>query len=362
MKKILTVVLPAYNELNNIDFLLQNLAKADAHEQIKRVIYVDDDSPDGSSEYIKSLSYSHYEVLCIHRIGRQGLSSAVVEGVMLADTEYVAVMDADGQHEPEDLMGMLKQAQSEKADFVVGSRFKAKDSLDNHTGLRHHISKKGNALCNFILKRELTDPLTGFFLFKRKIFLDAVREMKPTGFKILLEFLYRIRNNNIEVVEYPIQFRSRHDGESKLDSKVLLEFIDQILGFITKGLFPEKLFGFLLVGASGLIVHLSLLYVLLFAVGIGFSLAQGLATLISMISNFSLNNILTFRRNRLSGWRWLKGLIYFIAVCSIGATANVGAAAYLNSAGESWWLSGIFGLFVGTIFNFALSRFFIWKP
>jgi dolichol-phosphate mannosyltransferase len=110
MKKILTVVLPAYNELNNIDFLLQNLAKADLQQQIKRVIYVDDDSPDGSGEYIKSLSITPFDVLCIHRIGRQGLSSAVVEGVMLADTDYVAVMDADGQHLPEDLMGMLKQA------------------------------------------------------------------------------------------------------------------------------------------------------------------------------------------------------------------------------------------------------------
>ena len=362
MNPILTVVLPAYNERNNIDFLLQNLAKADVHQQIKRVIYVDDDSPDGSSEYIKSLANPPFEVLCIHRIGRQGLSSAVVEGVMLADTEYVAVMDADGQHEPNDLMGMLNLALTEKAGFVVGSRFKAQESLDNHIGFRHFISKKGNALCNFILKRELTDPLTGFFLFKRSIFLDAVREMKPTGFKILLEFLYRIRNNNIDVVEYPIQFRTRHDGESKLDSKVLLEFIDQILGFITKGLFPEKLFGFLLVGASGLVVHLGLLYVMLFIFGVSFNLAQSLATLSSMVSNFSLNNVLTFRRNRLTGWRWLKGLVYFIAVCSIGATANVGAAAYLNGSGESWWLSGLLGVLVGTIFNFALSRFFIWKP
>ena len=362
MKHILTVVLPAYNERNNIDFLLQNLAKADMHQQIKRVIYVDDDSPDGSSEYIKSLANAHFEVLCIHRIGRQGLSSAVVEGVMLADTEYVAVMDADGQHEPTDLMGMLNLALKDKIDFVVGSRFKAQDSLDNHTGLRHFISKKGNALCNFILKRELTDPLTGFFLFKRSIFLGAVRDMKPTGFKILLEFLYRIRSNNIEVVDYPIQFRTRHEGESKLDSRVLLEFIDQILGFLTKGLFPENLFGFLLVGASGLIVHLSLLYILLFPVGVNFELSQSLATLTSMISNFSLNNILTFRRNRLRGWRWVKGLLYFVVVCSIGATANVGAAAYLNNAGESWWLSGLMGILVGTIFNFALSRFFIWKP
>ena len=362
MKPILTVVLPAYNELNNIDFLLQSLAQADTDHQIKRVIYVDDDSPDGSSEYIKSLNNPPFEVLCIHRIGRQGLSSAVVEGVMLADTDYVAVMDADGQHEPKDLMGMLNLAVTSQVDFVVGSRFKAQDSLDNHTGLRHFISKKGNALCNFILKRELTDPLTGFFLFKRTIFLNAVREMRPTGFKILLEFLYRIRKNNIEVVDYPIQFRTRHDGESKLDSKVLLEFIDQILGFITKGLFPEKLFGFLLVGASGLIVHFVCLYASLFIFGISFNLGQGLATLTSMISNFSLNNILTFRRNRLKGWKWLKGLIYFVAVCSIGATANVGAAAYLNNAGESWWLSGLLGVLVGTIFNFAMSRFFIWKP
>jgi dolichol-phosphate mannosyltransferase len=358
----LTIVLPSYNERKNIDFLLQGFLHADEQGVIKRVIYVDDDSPDGSAEYIKTISNYPFEVNCLHRVGRQGLSSAVVEGVMLADTPYVAVMDADGQHDPRDLTRMFNLATQENADFIIGSRFKNSTALENHTGIRHLISQNGNKLCNFILRRNLTDPLTGFFLFKRSIFLDAVKQMRPTGFKILLEFLYRIRKNNIQVLEYPIQFRTRHDGDSKLDSRVIIEFIDQVLGFLTKGLFPEKLFGFILVGATGLALHLFLLYEFLFYMSLSFTTSQALATLISMVSNFTLNNILTFRRNRLKGWHWVKGLIYFILVCSFGALSNVGAAGYLNNIGEVWWLAGFIGVIVGTIFNFTLSRFFIWKP
>lgn len=361
VKKLLTVVLPAYKERQNIEYVIGQLTQADAGHQIARVIYVDDDSPDDSAEFIKQLPAGNILIDCIHRIGRQGLSSAVVEGVMLADTRYVAVMDADGQHKASDLMAMLDLLLSQNLDFVVGSRFKANKVIDSHVGMRHWISQRGNQLSNFVLKRGLTDPLTGFFVFKRSLFLEVVREMRPTGFKILIEFLYRLRNQSIRLEEYPIDFAARHDGESKLDSKVILDFADQILGFATKGLLPDKFLGFILVGLTGMIVHFLVLYIFLFQVESSFSAAQTIATLMAMTSNFSVNNIFTFRRSRLVGIAWFKGLIYFVLVCSVGAFANVGAAAFMNNHGQVWWLSAILGVIVGTVFNFSMARFIVWK-
>lgn len=361
VKKLLTVVLPAYKERQNIEYVIGQLTLADARHQIARVIYVDDDSPDDSAEFIKQLPAGSIPVDCIHRIGRQGLSSAVVEGVMLADTKYVAVMDADGQHKASDLMAMFDLLLSQNLDCVVGSRFKTNKVIDSHVGMRHWISQRGNQLSNLVLKRELTDPLTGFFVFKRRLFLEVVREMRPTGFKILIEFLYRLRNHQIRLEEYPIGFATRHDGESKLDSKVILDFADQILGFVTKGLVPDKFLGFILVGLTGLAVHMLTLAILLFQLALPFAVSQAFATLVAMTSNFSINNAFTFRRNRLTGLAWIKGLIYFVIVCSVGAFANVGAAAYFKNHGQVWWLSAILGVIVGTVFNFSMARFFVWK-
>lgn len=361
VKKLLTVVLPAYKECQNIEYVIGQLIQADVGHQIARVIYVDDDSPDDSAEFIKQLPAGNIRIDCIHRIGRQGLSSAVVEGVMLADTKYVAVMDADGQHKASDLMAMLDLLLSQNLDCVVGSRFKTNKVIDSHVGMRHWISQRGNQLSNLVLKRELTDPLTGFFVFKRSLFLEVVREMRPTGFKILIEFLYRLRNHQIHLEEYPIGFATRYDGESKLDSKVILDFADQILGFATKGLVPDKFLGFILVGLTGLAVHMLILAILLFQLALPFAPSQAFATLVAMTSNFSINNTFTFRRNRLTGLAWIKGLLYFVIVCSVGAFANVGAAAYLNNHGQVWWLSATLGIIVGTVFNFSMARFFVWK-
>lgn len=360
--KLLTIVSPCYNEMNNIDYLVNKLEAADSKSVISRLIFVDDDSPDGTSEYVKSLSDRKFDILCLRRIGRQGLSSAVIEGILLADTKYVAVMDADGQHDARDLITMSEKMVSENIQFIIGSRFINSELVESHVGFRAHISNIGNHIANKILARSLTDPLTGFFIFERQIFLESVKKIRPSGFKILLDLLYQLKGSNLKVEEYPITFKIRHGGESKLDSKVLIEFADQIVGFITKGALPEKFFSFVLVGSIGLIVHLSLLYCFLFFLQLEFIDAQVLATLVSMISNFSLNNVLTFRRNRLKGLRWLLGLFAFVLVCSLGALANVGVAGYLFGHGREWWISGLLGVLVGTVFNFSLSKFYIWKP
>jgi len=358
--KILTVILPSYNEKENVNFLVQALFEADINSQIKRVIYVDDDSPDNTSEFIKKSKFP-LDVLCLLRIGRQGLSSAVIEGILLADTNYVAVMDADGQHLPIDLINMLQVALSYNDKLVIGTRFKDKKLLKNHTGLRAFMSQIGNRLANYILQRDLSDPLTGFFLIERDLFNTISRKIRGSGFKILIDIIYCLRNQNIKITEVQIQFEKRLYGESKLDSGVVVEFIDQIVGLFLGKFYPEKLVGFLMVGLIGMCVHFLILWVLLNFTAASFIEAQAAATLIAIVSNYALNNLLTFRRNRQRGIYWLKGLIYFTGICSLGAGANVGVANYIYSSDNIWWLSGMAGIIVGTVFNFTLSRYFVWK-
>lgn len=355
-----TLVLPAYNERDNVAPLLSELVQSDTHKHVKRVIYVDDDSPDGTSEYIKSTAFP-LEVLCLHRIGRQGLSSAVAEGMLLADTEYLAVMDADGQHSPRDLMKMIATLESTGADIVIGSRFKDTEQQPSHTGLRQALSRLGNRASRLLLRKTLTDPLTGFFLIRRSLFLDAARAIRPTGFKILLDILYALRARGVVLAEVQIDFRRRHAGESKLDSAVILEFMDQVLNRLSGGIVPEKFLGFAIVGGSGVLVHLAALYFFLFTYGAGFVASQTVATGLAMVWNYALNNRLTFRRNRKRGLQWLHGLLLFMAVCSAGALANVGVASVMNSSRFTWWVSGLAGVLVGTVFNFALSRFLVWR-
>jgi dolichol-phosphate mannosyltransferase len=224
----LTVVVPTYNERENIDPLVTELAAADHRGQIKRVICVDDNSPDGTAEHIKSRRFP-LDVVCLHRCGRLGLSSAVIDGALAADTEYVAVMDADGQHAPTDLMQMLDAMITEDADLCIGSRFLGVSEQEAYSRLRASISAVGNKLSSVILGLQVSDPLTGLFIIKRTLLTEAARRIRPSGFKILLDILHALKRSRIKIIEKQIAIRSRLHGKSKLDAAVLVEFVKQVL-------------------------------------------------------------------------------------------------------------------------------------
>lgn len=358
--KSLSVVLPAYNERDNIGPLIDELIVADSQDKIKRIVVVDDDSPDNLAEYLKAQRFKK-DVLCIHRINRHGLSSAVLEGVMLSDTEYVAIMDSDGQHAPQDLMLLLDAAEARDLDIVIGSRFlKEKTNLE-HRGMRRTISTIGNKIVNLLTGHYISDPLTGFFLIRRTLAVQLAREIRPHGFKILFDILYSSRKKRLNLEEIQINFRPRRFGESKLDSAVVLEFIEQVFSRLTHGIIPERFLGFSLVGGSGVAVHLAVLYFLHLQFSADFLQSHTVATIVAMIWNYTLNNRITFRRFRKKGLDWFLGLCVFCAISSIGALSNVGVAGLLNASEFVWWTAALAGVFVGTVFNFALSRFVVWR-
>lgn len=355
---MVTIIIPSFNEKENVDQLINDILQVNEHGIISRVIYVDDDSSDGTAEYIKSKDFG-FPVDCLHRIRRSGLSSAVVEGIMLANTEYVAVMDGDGQHRPTDLLAMIDVITSNQLDLVIGSRFK-NCSPDSHVGYRLWLSLVGNKFANKVIGRNISDPLTGFFVMRRSVFMDIAHTINPTGFKILLEILYHCRKKSIAIQEVQINFSKRMAGESKLDSQVMLDFIGQIARCMSGGLIPDKFFAFCFVGLLGIFVHFLILSQLI-NLSVNFVYAQIVSTLGAMIFNYIINNILTFRRNRRHGVKFFTGMIIFILSCGLGAVANVGVASVINSSGYSWWLSAFAGVIVGTVFNFSLSKSVVWR-
>jgi dolichol-phosphate mannosyltransferase len=220
----LSVVVPTFNERNNVETLVHSLGSVlDGVDW--EIIFVDDDSDDQTSSYVRELAAKKANVRCIHRIGRRGLSSACIEGILSSSASNVAVMDADLQHDEKLLPKMLKLLQDDpELHLVVGSRFIEGGSTGSLAEHRVQISKFASWLSRLILKQPLTDSMSGFFMIRRSIFERYVRQLSAKGFKILLD-IFSVAGTEINYRELPYDMRSRVAGESKLDSLVVWEYI-----------------------------------------------------------------------------------------------------------------------------------------
>ena len=354
----LAVVIPTLNEQANVPLLARRLTEVLAGHSWE-AIFVDDDSSDPTMEAIRALSCSDPRIRGIRRIGRRGLSGAAIEGILSTSAEFVAVMDADLQHDETRLVDMLALLREGEADVVVGSRYleggEAKLGLSRQ---RRIVSRLAIRIARFIYKDFLSDPMSGFFMCRREIVDEIARDLSPKGYKILLDVLTS-SPRRLSVREIAIAFSPRLHGESKLDSKVVLDYLDFILSKLSAGRISARFLMFGLVGGSGLIVHLSLLWALL-SQQIGFAIAQAVATLAAMTSNYFANNALTYHDRRRRGWHILTGLMSFVAVCSIGMIIAVALSTQLYSAGAEWWIAGIAGALIAAIWNFATTAAFTW--
>jgi len=362
----LTIVIPTLNERENIQPLLERLDLALAGTRWE-VIFVDDDSKDGTPETVREIGRSDPRVRCLQRIGRRGLSTACIEGILASASPFVAVMDADLQHDESLLPGMLNVLRHEPYDIVVGSRYVAGGGVGEWDKTRAGMSGLATKLSRLICKTEIADPMSGFFMLRRDMFESAMRDLSGQGFKILLDLLASAPSTP-RLKELPYQFRTRRYGESKLDTMVAWEFgmllADKLVGHIV----PVRFALFATIGALGVVVDLIVLSLSLTA-GFGFIAAQAIATLVAMTSNFFLNNVFTYRDRRLTGWRLWRGLFSFYVICALGAVANVGFAAFVFAGDAHWlagvkgipWLASLAGVIVGSVWNYAVSSVFTWK-
>jgi len=357
----LTVVVPCYNEAGNVALMAGRLDAALAGIAWEAV-FVDDDSPDGTWQVAKALAARDPRIRCIRRVGRRGLASACVEGMLASAAPFVAVIDGDGQHDEALLPAMLAALEAGRADVVVGSRRVAGgDAADGLSPLRRAVSGAGGALARALLPVRVADPMSGFFMLPRPLAEELAPRLNAGGFKILLDLLLSARTPP-RVLELPYRFRARERGASKLDALVLIEFLGLLLDKALGGALPLRFVSFALVGAVGVLVHLAALWTALGAFGLGFGAAQWAATFAAMTANFFLNDRITYRDQRLHGrWLW-RGLALFYLVSGIGAAANVGVATMLLRDGVlGWGLAGASGALLTVVWNYAVSSTLVWR-
>ena len=355
----LTVVIPTLNERDNIEPLV-DLLDAALDEVSWEAIFVDDDSADGTAERIREISRRDRRVRCLQRVGRRGLTTACIEGALAASAPYIAVMDADMQHDEKLLPRMLAILKSEQIDLVVGSRYIAGGGIGRWHGGRAKLSVFATHLSRIVCKAEIADPMSGFFMLRREALEGALRRLSGQGFKILLDILAS-SPRPLRFKELPYVFRERQRGESKLDALATWEFVmliaDKLIGHIV----PVRFALFAFVGGIGLVIHMSTLWFALTVAGAAFDPAQASAAVVAMTSNFFVNNLFTYRDRRLHGFALVRGLLTFYAICAFGTIANVGIAGYIFSRNEIWWLAGLAGVIVGSVWNYAVSSVFTWK-
>jgi dolichol-phosphate mannosyltransferase len=306
------------------------------------------------------LAQKDARVRCIRRIGRRGLASAVIEGAMLSSADYIAVIDGDLQHDETRLPVMLATLQGGAADLAVGSRHvEGGDASGLGSPARHAISDMGIRIARAVMPTPLADPMSGFFMLPRPLFERLAPRLTGQGFKILLDLLLSAEAP-LRVVEIPSALRVRVAGRSKLDAQVLAQFGGLLLDKMLGGLLPPRFVAFASVGAFGLFVHLGVLTLLRFT-GLGFGGAQAIATVVAMLSNFELNNRITYADQRLRGARLARGLALFLVVCGLGAIANVGIAQTLYAGHFTWTLAGAAGAAIGLVWNYAVSATLVWR-
>ena len=353
----LCVVIPTLNEVANIEPLLERLGLALAGIQWE-AIFVDDGSSDGTPEFVTRIAQNDRRVRMIRRIGRRGLSSAVVEGALASTTPVIAVIDADLQHD-ERILPDLYRSVAGGHELAIGTRYASNGSTGEWDESRLKISRFATALASPIMKTKLSDPMSGLFAVRRDVLLEAAPRLSNVGYKILLD-LVASAQRPLKVHEVGYTFGTRQHGESKLDEMVALEYVELLLDKTIGRFVPVKLVQFGAVGMLGVGIHLALLDLALNAFGFPFSWSQATAVIGAMTFNFALNNRFTYRDRQLKGLAWIGGLLSFYLVCSLGAVANVGIGSLVYEQFHGWWLAGIAGAIVGSVWNYVASGWLTW--
>lgn len=355
----LSVVIPTFNERDNIGPLLEVLDQCLA-QVAWEAIFVDDDSPDRTAARVREHMPDHPNVRCIHRIGRRGLSSACIEGMLAASAPYLAVLDADLQHDLGILPLMLHKLKRDQLEIVIGSRYVDGGGTGDWAQSRVRISAWATRLARRLLRADLSDPMSGFFVLDRRLMERSVRRVTGKGFKILLD-IFLSADGPVRFAEMGYVMRSRARGASKLDALVAWEFFALLMDKFLGRFIPIRFIMFVSVGLIGGAGHLVVLGLLTQMAALPFAVGQSIATLVAMTINFFFNNMLTYRDRQLHGWGFAKGLASFYVACGLGAFINVVVAQFLYGNDISWWISGLLGALIGAVWNFTITSSFTWK-
>ncbi len=355
----LTVVSPTFNERPNIRPLVAMLDVALAGIAWQ-VIFVDDNSPDGTAEEAKAVAREDSRVLCIRRVGRRGLAGAVQEGALASAAPFIAVIDADLQHDETLLPKMLGVLRADEADMVVASRYLEPEGLS--AGLSH-TRQRGSRLATWmsrqVLKNDVSDPVSGYFMAKRRVWDLSAPKLTTEGFKVLFDILASYPEP-MRVAELPYRFRDRLAGESKLDRRIVIEYLSLILNKATRDVVPARAIMFLLVGASGFVVNVGVGRVLQVWDTLPFWGDELISALLAMTSNYLINNAITYHDSRRKGWSLLTGYAQFCLLCSAGLFVNVAVASFVNDRLGMALLALVIGSAFGAVWNYVTTSLTVW--
>ena len=355
MSPRVSVVIPTYNELDNIETLLEELRSVLESSGIKdyEVIVVDDDSPDGTWRVVERISREDSRVRLIRRVGVRGLGTAIVSGFNEARGDYVVVMDADFQHPPSLVPRLLIAAVESGAGVAVASRYARGGGVSGWSLLRRVVSL-GALLLAWILvpeSRGTSDPVSGFFLVdRRRVSLDGVRGL---GYKVLLEVL--ALNPEVKVVDVPYVFKPRRAGSSKLG-------LDDILLYLVQVLAVSTVFRFATVGVTGVPVNLGVMALAL-SLGAPVDVASISGIEASIAWNYVWHELWTFKTRFKGGLRSVIGRYagYHVSV-ALGVLAQYATMRLLYTLlGLNPLLSQLAGVTLGFIVNYTLSKRKVWS-
>lgn len=373
MAPLLTVVIPTFNERANVPRVVERLREV-LDGLAWQAIFVDDDSPDGTAEAVKAIAATDPRIHCIRRVRRRGLAGAVVEGALASAAPYVGVIDGDLQHDETLLPRMLEVLRDGQADLVIASRYlEAEAVAEGLSPIRSAGSRLANRLGRLVLRQAVSDPVSGFFMVRREVFDQVAPKLATEGFKILFD-LIASQPAALRIVELPYSFREREAGGSKLDNRVVIDYLGLLLSKMSGGLVPTRALMFGLVGGSGLVVQLLALQAFLLieaalsgpagphahATTAQFTLAQFAASMVAMTSNYLINNEVTYRDRRQRGLGLLLGYVKFCALCSIGLAANLAVSSSLYRIYPVPLVAGVAGALFGALWNYVSTAAAVW--
>ena len=361
--KIISVIIPTYNEYKNLPKLLDQLLNLETIFE-KEIIIVDDNSSDGTQNLARSYSQNDRRIRLISRLGRSGLSSAIKEGCLCASGDLIVIMDADGQHEPNSIINGLEKFNNKNIDIIIGSRFLEESIIKGLSSKRESGSSIANFLARITLHsgyKKLTDYMTGFILLKRNSCIKYIEKIDVNGFKFLYELL-SLSKGKLKVIEIPLVFGFREFGKSKLDLAVIWDFLISLIHNFFGRIIPRRAFSFALVGLIGVFVQMFAIYFLLAVTDFDFEKILPVGVILAATSNYIINNILTFRSNKLSGKNFYFGLFKFLLVASLPIIANIGVAnLFYNQLSSNTFFAQIAGILVVFIWNYAASSRVVWN-
>jgi len=358
-----SVILPTYNEAKNILPIIKKFLSFKGIYDLELIV-VDDNSKDGTSDLVRKLSEKNREVLLINRLGRSGLSSAIKEGCLNARGKYIAVMDTDGQHEVKTIIKSLEKLISENKDMIIGSRFQKGAKIKGLSDKRKEGSSLANIFARYSLSknyRHLTDFMSGCIVMRRESCIEFIKKIDVSGFKFTYELL-SLSKGFLKISELSLIFKPRIYGYSKLDLAIVWDFLVSLIHTFLRRVIPRKAISFGFVGATGVIVQFAVAYSLMFIFKLTFYSALPFAVVSAATSNYLINNILTFRNNRLRKKALIVGLIKFLFVSTLPIIANVGlATSFYNNISTNTFFSQLAGIVVVFIWNYVASSRLVWN-